>query len=137
MENFDWTIRGQGSSSSGGSLIMRDDSGSASGRHSVSLITTAPKNGIVVVNHDGSVTYTPSDGGTKADWYEYEAFESADSSNVAVVRVYAAPVSGAAKSNNAATNKGQSSSLLQSGSSSKFSKPHLLQKTASSTISRT
>ena len=137
MENFDWTIRGQGSSSSGGSLITRDDSGSASGRHSVSLITTAPKNGIVVVNHDGSVTYTPSDDGTKADWYEYEAFESADSSNVAVVRVYAAPVSGAAKSNNAATNKGQSRSLLQSGSSSKFSKPHLLQKTASSTISRT
>ena len=87
---------------------------------SASLITTAPSNGTVVANHDGSVTYTPNSGLPQNDSYEYEVCIPSEASEIAVVTVNVAPLDNASKSRDDET----VATELESHSSNNFSKPH-------------
>lgn len=51
------------------------------------LVTTAPANGMVVANADGSVTYTPNPNFDGTDCFKYEVCDKAGNCDIAVVTV--------------------------------------------------
>ena len=87
------------------------------------MITTAPSEGVVIVNHDGSVTYMPNPGFPKADAYGYEVCKQGEDLEIAVVTVIVAPVNAGPQSKNDGT-VADLESQSQLDSSNNFSKPH-------------
>lgn len=69
-------------------VLENDEAGSSAIITSSVTITKQPTNGTVVVNSDGSVTYTPNDGWVGTDVFEYEITDEnglKDRANVTVV----------------------------------------------------
>lgn len=72
-------------------MLENDEPGSSAIDRGSVLVVTPPRNGQVVVNSDGSVTYTPNDGFLGDDEFEYEITDENGLTSRAVVRVTVLP----------------------------------------------
>ena len=67
--------------------ILMNDTDANAGQPLSVVNVTKPSHGTVVVNPDGSFTYTPEPGFVGVDTYTYQVFDGANYSNVATVYI--------------------------------------------------